>query len=79
VHTTADLHRIASPALVIVGEHDIGTPLAAALELHRHLPQSTLAVIADAAHMTCIEQPERFNRALRLFLDSTVGASSTAA
>lgn len=78
VHTTADLHRIECPALVIVGEHDIGTPLAAALELHRHLPQSTLAVIADAAHMSCIEQPERFNRALRLFLDSTVGAPPTA-
>ena len=36
----------------------------------------TLAVIADAAHMTCIEQPERFNRTLRIFLDSTVGATS---
>ncbi|MET3373415.1 3-oxoadipate enol-lactonase [Variovorax boronicumulans] len=79
VHTTSDLYRIGCPALVMVGEHDIGTPLAASLEMHRHLPQSTLAVIADAAHMTCIEQPERFNRALRMFLDSTVGASSEAA
>ncbi len=74
VNTTRDLHRITCPALVMVGECDIGTPLAAALEMHRHLPQSTLAVIADAAHMTCIEQPARFNRALRMFLDSTVGA-----
>jgi len=72
VHTTPRLREIARPALVIVGEHDIGTPLAAALELHRHLPESTLAVIADAAHMTCIEQPARFNRALRLFLDVTL-------
>ncbi|MBT9442568.1 MAG: 3-oxoadipate enol-lactonase [Acidovorax sp.] len=78
VHTTNDLHRIGCPALVIVGEHDIGTPLAASLEMHRRLPKSTLAVIADAAHMTCIEQPERFNRVLRVFLDSTVGASSEA-
>lgn len=75
VHTTGDLHRIDCPALVIVGEHDIGTPLAASMEMHRHLPNSTLTVIADAAHMTCIEQPERFNRALRMFLDSTVGTS----
>jgi 3-oxoadipate enol-lactonase len=72
VHTTPRLHEIACPALVMVGEHDIGTPLAAALVLHRHLPASTLAVIADAAHMTCIEQPARFNRALRLFLDATL-------
>lgn len=78
VHTTAELPRIDCPALVIVGEHDIGTPLAASLEMHRHLPNSTLVVIADAAHMTCIEQPARFNRALRMFLDSTVGASAAA-
>ncbi len=76
VHTTDDLPCIDCPALVIVGEYDIGTPLAASLDMHRYLPHSTLAVIADAAHMTCIEQPERFNRALRMFLDSTVGAPS---
>ena len=70
MHTTNELHRIGCPALVIVGEHDIGTPLAASLEMHRHLTESTLAVIADAAHMTCIEQPARFNRVLRMFLDS---------
>lgn len=69
VHTTQDLAHIACPAMVMVGEHDIGTPLAAALELHRGIPDSVLCVIADAAHMTCIEQPARFNRALRMFLD----------
>lgn len=70
VHTTELLPRIQCPVLVIVGEHDIGTPLAASLEMHRNLPSSTLVVIADAAHMTCIEQPGRFNRALRMFLDA---------
>ncbi len=75
VHTTGELHRIDCPALIIVGEHDIGTPLAASLEMHRRLSRSALCVIADAAHMTCIEQPERFNRALRMFLDSSSGAS----
>jgi len=79
VHTTAELHRIACPVLVIVGEHDIGTPLAASLEMHRNLPDSTLVVIGDAAHMSCIEQPGRFNRALRMFLDSTVGVPFEAA
>ena len=72
VHTTPRLHEIACPALVIVGEHDIGTPLASALTIHRHLPDSVLVVIADAAHMTCIEQPAQFNRALRMFLDSSL-------
>jgi 3-oxoadipate enol-lactonase len=70
VHTTPHLHAISCPAMVIVGEHDIGTPLASALTIHRHLPNSVLIVIADAAHMTCIEQPAQFNRALRVFLDA---------
>ena len=37
VHTTERLHEIECPALVMVGEHDIGTPLAAALDIHRRL------------------------------------------
>ena len=41
--------------------------------MHRHLPNSVLVVIADAAHMTCIEQPAQFNRALRVFLDALPG------
>ena len=72
VHTTPRLHEIACPALVIVGEHDIGTPLASALTIQRELPDSVLAVISDAAHMTCIEQPAQFNRAVRQFLDSRI-------
>ena len=70
VHTTPRLHEITCPALVLVGEHDIGTPLSSALTLQRGLPHAVLAVIADAAHMTCIEQPAQFNRALRMFLDA---------
>ncbi|CAM0557544.1 3-oxoadipate enol-lactonase 2 [Vreelandella titanicae] len=70
VQTTDRLHEITCPALVIVGERDIGTPLEAALTIHRHLKASTLVVISDAAHMTCIEQPEQFNRALTLFLNT---------
>jgi 3-oxoadipate enol-lactonase len=76
VHTTDRLHEITCPALVMVGEHDIGTPLASALTIHRHLPDSVLVVIADAAHMTCIEQPAQFNRALRVFLDANLRRDS---
>jgi 3-oxoadipate enol-lactonase len=72
IHTTPRLREITCPALVMVGEHDIGTPLASALTIHRELRDSVLAVISDAAHMTCIEQPEQFNRVLRQFLDARV-------
>lgn len=74
VNTTSRLHEITCPSLVIVGEHDIGTPLASALTIHRALPDSVLALVSDAAHMTCIEQPSQFNRALRQFLDARIQA-----
>ncbi|WP_416046787.1 alpha/beta fold hydrolase [Cupriavidus basilensis] len=70
IETTDRLSEIECPALVMVGEHDIGTPISAALDMHRNLKNSVLAVISDAAHMTCIEQPSQFNRALAIFLDS---------
>lgn len=76
VHTTERLLEVTCPALVIVGEYDIGTPIDSALTIQRHLRQSTLVVITDAAHMTCIEQPEQFNRALGMFLDSLPNGSS---
>lgn len=72
VHTTDHLHMIDCPALVVVGEHDIGTPVSAALTMQRQLRDSVLVLIADAAHMTCIEQPAQFNRALRQFLDARI-------
>jgi 3-oxoadipate enol-lactonase len=68
IHTTARLKEIGCPVLVLVGEKDIGTPLAGALDMQRNLKDSVLVVISDAAHMTNIEQAEQFNRALRLFL-----------
>ncbi len=67
IHTTDRLREIECPAMVIVGEFDIGTPLSAALEIHKHLKNSILVVISDAAHMTNIEQSIQFNRALELF------------
>jgi 3-oxoadipate enol-lactonase len=56
------------PALVIVGEHDPGTPVAMARAIHEHLSGSELAVLPDAAHIANVEQPEAFNRALEAFL-----------
>lgn len=79
VHTTDRLPAIRMPALVIVGEHDIGTPLAAALTLQRGLPDASLVVVSDAAHMSCIEQPQQFNRALRMFLDARIRPAGASA
>ena len=63
------LKYITAPTLVMVGEHDPGTPVSAAKVLHEGIAGSELRIIDDAAHLTNIEQPEQFNGALLDFLN----------
>ena len=65
-------HRLASidcPVQVIVGEQDVGTPVAMAREIHDAAPGSELVIIPNASHLSNLEQPDAFNRALLAFLD----------
>jgi 3-oxoadipate enol-lactonase len=59
---------ITAPTLVIVGEHDPGTPPSHARVIRDAIPGAELAIIEDAAHLTNIEAPERFNATLLDFL-----------
>ena len=65
---TSRLNEIRCPTLVIVGEQDAGTPVEMAREIHAAIPGSELVVIPCAAHLSNLEQPEAFNRALTGFL-----------
>lgn len=65
---TADLAAISCATLVIVGEHDVIAPVAEAEAMQRAIPRSTLTVIRDAGHLSSLEQPEAFSRALADFL-----------
>lgn len=58
------------PTLIVVGAHDEFTPVADAELMHQHIRNSTLVVIEDAGHLTNLEQPDAFNRALADFLGS---------
>ncbi len=63
------LAAVATPTLIVVGEDDPGTPVAASQAMHEGIPSSRLAVIPGAAHLSNIEQAERFNREILEFLD----------
>ena len=69
INLTARLKEIRCPALVIVGKDDAGTPVAMAEDIHRALPGSELVVIPSAAHLSNLEQPDSFNRALGDFIN----------
>lgn len=62
------LSEITTPTLIIVGEQDPGTPIAAAQAMHERISGSKLTVLPSAAHLSNVEQPEAFNSALMRFL-----------
>ena len=44
-----------------------------AREIHAALPGAELAILRSASHLSNLEQPEEFNRALLAFLDKASG------
>lgn len=62
------LGDISVPTLVVVGAHDVITPVAEAASMVETIPGSELVVIPDAGHLSNLEQPQVFNRAVREFL-----------
>lgn len=69
IDLTDRLSEIKCPALVIVGEQDMGTPVAMARAIHENLPGSELEIIPSAAHLSNIEQTQAFNTAVTRFLE----------
>ena len=63
------LNEIKCPTLVMVGEHDHGTPPEAARAIQAKIPGSELVIIPSAAHLSNVEQTEAFNKALLAFYD----------
>jgi 3-oxoadipate enol-lactonase len=66
---TSALERVSVPTMVIVGEDDPGTPVAAAAVIHEKIPGSELAIIRSASHLSNVEQPEEFNRIVMEFFN----------
>ena len=68
--STPLLSNISCPTLVIVGEDDVATPPSEAHYLADRISGSHLVTIPEAGHLSNLEQPEKFNRALKSFLET---------
>ncbi len=62
------LSQMHFPVEVIVGESDSLTTVEDSRKMVEQLPQGHLTVIPKAAHLSNLEQPEAFNRALEAYL-----------
>ena len=70
--STPDLLRVPCPGLVIVGAEDELTPPAEAEAMQARLARSRLVVLPEAGHLSNLEAPEAFTRALSDFLASNL-------
>ncbi|MGA9596049.1 MAG: alpha/beta fold hydrolase [Acidimicrobiia bacterium] len=64
---TSTLGSVAVPAMVMVGDQDAVTPPEQAAEMAAAIPGATLVTIADAGHLTPVEQPQAVSTALAEF------------
>lgn len=60
--------RIHCPTLVVTGANDEGAPVAMAQSIAEKIHGAKLEVLPDAAHLSFIEQPERFHAIFDAFL-----------
>ena len=65
---TDRIAAIKLPTLIVVGEEDQGTPVAASQAIHARIAGSQLEIIKSAAHLSNLEQPETFTRIVTSFL-----------
>ena len=59
--TTDVLPTITAPTLVLWGDDDQRSSMSIAEQLRNAIPNARLAVIADAGHVSNMQQPEKFN------------------
>ncbi|TGD41911.1 alpha/beta fold hydrolase [Pseudotabrizicola sediminis] len=65
---TADLARIRAKTLVVVGNDDASTPPALVRAMAEQIVGAAFVEIADAGHLPCVEQPDRFVALLKQHL-----------
>jgi pimeloyl-ACP methyl ester carboxylesterase len=61
------LPRIVVPTLLIWGELDVRSPPPVARAFEETIPDAALVLIPNCGHVSNLEQPERFNQAVREF------------
>jgi pimeloyl-ACP methyl ester carboxylesterase len=70
--TTDLLPNIEVPTLLVWGDDDQRSPLNIAEQFRDTIPNAELAIIANAGHLSNMEQPEVFNEQVRRFCQSNL-------
>ena len=76
--TMERLNAVEAPALVVAGELDAGTPVAATKAIADAIPSAEFSVLSGAPHMMQIECADRFTDRVMRFLRERQADASTA-
>jgi 3-oxoadipate enol-lactonase len=74
--TCSVLDKISIPTLIICGREDVVTPLDESKFMNKQIKGSVLHVINNAGHVSNLEQPIKFNKLLRDFLNDFSNAGA---
>lgn len=69
-NAAADLPSIACPTLLVVGEHDLWSPVSQHQDMLELLRNARLEIIKDAGHFAPLERPQAVTPLLRAFLNA---------
>jgi 3-oxoadipate enol-lactonase len=69
LNLTDRIGAIKLPTLIVVGEEDQGTPVAASRAINEQIKGSELVILKSASHLSNVEQPAAFTKAVVGFLD----------
>ncbi|WP_392536995.1 alpha/beta fold hydrolase [Legionella sp. 227] len=70
--TTAQLHQIVCPTLIMYGRQDSAFTLESQQSMTEAIPSAKLAIIEDCGHMLHVEQPEVVTSLLKFWLEDQV-------
>lgn len=65
-----DVRTLAVPALVLNGEHDLPSRIAAGVALAKALPNAQHRVLRDAGHLANLDDPLAYEAALQAFVEA---------
>ncbi|HKE95499.1 MAG TPA: alpha/beta hydrolase [Povalibacter sp.] len=72
-----EVAALAVPALIVNGEFDLASRLAAGTELQTQIPRARRAVVAGAGHLVNLDNPAAYNRLLRDFISGHAADASS--
>ncbi|CAM2946518.1 lipolytic protein [Legionella steigerwaltii] len=70
--TTAQLHKIVCPTLIIYGRQDSAFTLESQQSMAAAIPSAKLAIIEDCGHMLHVEQPQAVTALLKFWLEDQI-------